>query len=405
VSASWGPEGMGRVYVFDGANGALLFTLTSPSSLNPVTGRAGDWFGESVCGLADVNGDGLGDVAVGEGGEAIYIFDGATGLVLHWLLAPNRASGGDPVSTFGGALAAVPDANGDGRPELIAGDWTTSSGSSPRAAGRAFVYYLGPETITTLIESFYWLVLGRAPEKGAVQTWETGYFQYAVAMDVDVRFVPREMGRLFFLSDEYTSRSRTNEQFITNCYWAFLDRDPRQSELDNWVGTGDGQTTPTWNRSEVMTIFAESEEFAARITKMYPDKPGAPSKNFVTTMYVGLLDRLADSAGLECAASLFDAAKAQGSIEACRTQAKQTAREILASDEFQNLIDSAIPNPHSAIVARLYRAFLGRFPADHEEAYWTGELDAGRTTTDAMIDLFAAAPEFAERLRLYFEAP
>ncbi|HUT24683.1 MAG TPA: DUF4214 domain-containing protein, partial [Sumerlaeia bacterium] len=186
-----------------------------------------------------------------------------------------------------------------------------------------------------------------------------------------------------------------------------------------WVGTGDGTTTQSaesgdrhvlarsslrpsqspvsWNRAEVMTIFAESEEFAARIVKMYPNNPGDPSRNFVTTMYIGLLDRLADSAGLEHASGLFDAAKAQGGIEACRTQAKQTAREILACDEFQ----STSPTNEDYVV-RLYRAFLGRFPADHEKSDWTGELAAGRTTTDAMIDQFAAAPEFTARLEQYF---
>ncbi|HUT23123.1 MAG TPA: DUF4214 domain-containing protein [Sumerlaeia bacterium] len=277
-------------------------------------------------------------------------------------------------------------------------------------------------------------------------------------MDVDVRFVPREMGRLFFLSDEYTTRGLSDEVFLKDCYWAFLSRYPQESELDQWLGTGDGTTAQSaesgdrhvlarsslrpsqsplsWNRAEVMSIFAESEEFAARIVKMYPDNPGDPSRNFVTAMYVGLLDRLADKEGLEYAASLFDAAKGVGqspsavessegkgvgqppsavefprgnpgggtgatrirnSIEACRTQAKRMAREILASDESQS------KNPTNGdYTVRLYRAFLGRFPADHEKAYWAGELDAGRTTTDAMTGQFGDASEFTARLNQHF---
>ena len=35
--------------------------------------------------------------------------------------------------------------------------------------------------------------------------------------------------------------------------------------------------------------------------------------------------------------------------EACRAQAKQMAQEVIASEEFQGLIDSAFRNPHSAI--------------------------------------------------------
>jgi len=464
---------LGRAYVFSGATGQLLHTLASPNPKN--------WgeFGY-VAGVPDISGDGRGEVAVGEPGRA-YLFDGASGELLQWFLSPREMETGEMSYGFG-LPAAVPDANGDGTADLIIGAFSEDAPSGTRWAGRAYVYYLQPETIASLVGSFYWFVLGRKPVDGEAAAWETGYFDYAVAMDVDVRFVPREMGRLFFLSDEYATRTRTDAEFVSDCYWAFLDRDPRQAELDNWVGAGDGTTTEesgdrhvlvrsslrpsqspvSWNRAEVMTIFAESEEFAARIVKMYPDNPGDPSRNFVTAMYIGLLDRLADKEGLEYAASLFDAAKGVGqspsavessegkgvgqppsavessegkgvgqspsavefsrgnpgggavaaltdgatrirnSIEACRTQAKQTAREILASDEFQNLIDSAIPNPHSAIVARLYRAFLGRFPADHEKSYWTGELDASRTTTDAMIDLFAAAPEFSARLNQHF---
>ncbi|HUT23125.1 MAG TPA: VCBS repeat-containing protein [Sumerlaeia bacterium] len=85
VSASSWPQGTGKVYVFDGASGSLLLTLMSTNE----SGR--DYFGWSICGLADVSGDGLGDLAVSdaERGEA-YVFDGVSGTVLHWFLAPQK---------------------------------------------------------------------------------------------------------------------------------------------------------------------------------------------------------------------------------------------------------------------------------------------------------------------------
>ena len=54
-------------------------------------------------------------------------------------------------------------------------------------------------------------------------------------------------------------------------------------------------------------------------------------------------------------------------------------------------------------VVRFYRSFLGRFPSDSEEAFWSGELDAGRQTHDSVIDLFGDAPEFTTRLVVYFQ--
>ncbi|HUT24840.1 MAG TPA: DUF4214 domain-containing protein, partial [Sumerlaeia bacterium] len=244
--------------------------------------------------------------------------------------------------------------------------------------------------IRDLIASFYQLVLGRPPEAGAVDAWHYGYFDYAVSFQIDVRFIPREMARLFFLSDEYAARNRSNAEFITDCYRAFLNRDPSDLELSNWV-------SGVWNRSEVMTIFSESDEFAGRIEAMYPGFNGDSTRNFVTFMYIGLLDRLVDQNGLEYAAGLFDAAFASGGVEAVRAQAKQMAREVIVSEEFRG------KQPTTAdYVVRFYRAFLGRFPNDSEAAFWTGELNSGRQTTDTLIDLFGDSVEFTGKLRTYF---
>jgi hypothetical protein len=244
--------------------------------------------------------------------------------------------------------------------------------------------------IRALIISFYNIILARDPEPGAVEAWEIGYFEYAVSFNIDVRFIPREMARLFFLSEEYANRSRTNAEFITDCYQVFLGRAPSQTELDNWLGG-------VWNRAQVMTVFSESEEFANRIQAMYPQYGGNSTRNFVTTMYVGLLDRLVDSAGLEYAAGLFDVARLQGGIEAVRAQAKQMGREVIVSPEFL----SKGPTNEDRVV-RLYRAFLGRFPNDSEIDYWSGLLDAGVLTPNDLIDLFAEAAEFTNRLDEFF---
>ncbi|HUT25863.1 MAG TPA: DUF4214 domain-containing protein, partial [Sumerlaeia bacterium] len=233
------------------------------------------------------------------------------------------------------------------------------------------------EPIRALIDSFYQMVLGRAPEPGAVDAWHHGYFDHAVSFNIDVRFIPREMARLFFLSEEYAARNRTDQEFITDCYRVFLERDPNPQELADWLAG-------VWNRSQVMTIFSESEEFAARIAAMYPGLGGDPTRNFVTFMYIGLLDRLVDKDGLEYASGLFDVARIQGGTEAVRAQAKQMAREVIVSEEF------LAKQPQTAdYVVRFYRAFLGRFPNDTETTYWSGEIDSGRRTTDDAIELFA----------------
>ena len=250
-----------------------------------------------------------------------------------------------------------------------------------------------PEPIRELITDFYQGILGRAPEAGAVDSWETGYFDYALSFNIDVRFVPREMARLIFLSQEYANRNRTDSDFITDCYQVFLDRDPSPTELNNWI-------TGVWNRSQVMTIFSESEEFATRIQNMYPGKQGNATRNFVTTLYIGLLDRLVDRGGLEYATGLFDAAHSSGGNEAVRAQAKQMGREVIASAEFLGK-EPAAPDH----VTRFYRAFLGRFPSDSEVTYWSGMVTGGSATYDSLIHLFGDSVEFTSRIGPYFGDP
>jgi hypothetical protein len=241
-----------------------------------------------------------------------------------------------------------------------------------------------------LITSYYNDILGRAPEAGAVDAWYDGYFAYSLAFAIDVRFVPQEMARRFFLSAEYAARNRTNEQFIRDCYQTFLRRPPSQSELDTWLAG-------VWNRPQVVTLFARSAEFETYIQGLFPGLNGVPTRNLVTTMYIGLLDRIVDSGGLAYFADLFEWTYAQGGIEGARNEARNLGRLALASAEYQS------KNPTNAThVERLYRAYLGRFPASNELDYWRGELDAGRQTTDSLIDAFAASTEFSDRLNASF---
>ena len=56
-------------------------------------------------------------------------------------------------------------------------------------------------------------------------------------------------------------------------------------------------------------------------------------------------------------------------------------------------------------VVRLYRGYLGRFPATNEVDYWRGLLDSHALTINDLIAIFAATPEFDQRLRAYFGTP
>lgn len=135
------PAGAGRAYIFSGANGALLRTLKSP-----VDEEFGG-FGGSVAGVADVNGDGRGDVIIGAGSEdpgrspmdcgRAYLFSGATGKLLRKLSSPAPQAFG----LFGHYVSGVPDVNGDGRGDVLVG--AMSESTVPNVSyteGRAYLF-------------------------------------------------------------------------------------------------------------------------------------------------------------------------------------------------------------------------------------------------------------------------
>lgn len=327
--------------------------------------------------------------------------DGIIAVWAEYDLTSRAQSGSLRLRSVGsGATAGLYRLQPDGSWLRLATSWNAGTSqvvyntSDPRTLNGVFALVDLPPNRESLarqlITSFYNDVLGRAPETGAVDAWYGGYFLYGVSFSIDVRFVPQEMGRLFFLSAEYAARNRTNAEFLRDCYQAFLHRQPSQGELDAWLSS-------SWNRPQALTLFAQSAEFASYIQGLFPALNGVPIRNLVTTMYIGLLDRIVDSAGLAYFAGTLEWAYATSGIEGARGEARNLGRAVLASAEYQS------KNPtNQTHVERLYRGYLGRFPATNELNYWRGELDAGRQTTNSLIDAFAASSEFTGRLNSYF---
>ena len=111
-----GSSAHGMVYVFSGATNQLLISYTGVL-LDP-----GAALGAAVCGIGDVTGDGVADLAAGSPGDndngvgagAVYVLSGADGSVVHKIFG---TSTGDAV----GAIVAAADLNLDGIDEILVG--------------------------------------------------------------------------------------------------------------------------------------------------------------------------------------------------------------------------------------------------------------------------------------------
>ena len=117
----------GTALVYSGKDGALLLSLTA--------GEAGDGFGTKVCSLGDLDGDGHSDVfagamysnAGGSGSGRAYAYSGKTGQLLFTI---DAESAGD---SFGSSADCTRE---EGSNLLVVGAMT----AGPKNTGRAYVY-------------------------------------------------------------------------------------------------------------------------------------------------------------------------------------------------------------------------------------------------------------------------
>ena len=132
----------GAAYVYHGGSGGVA--TTAATTLASTESNA--YFGTSVAGAGDVNGDSYADVIVGApfhangiltNAGAAYVFHGSAGVTM----TANAPLEGDQAGAyFGWSVAGAGDVNGDSYADVIVGAPYHSNGTLTNA-GAAFVYY------------------------------------------------------------------------------------------------------------------------------------------------------------------------------------------------------------------------------------------------------------------------
>lgn len=110
-----GVQNVGAVFVYSGKTGQLIRTLNDPPRGGAEAGAA---FGSALANAGDVDGDGVQDVVVGAPGEGrVYVFSGHSGNLLYSMISPLN----DAIPSFGAAVAGGQDFTEDHKPDIVVG--------------------------------------------------------------------------------------------------------------------------------------------------------------------------------------------------------------------------------------------------------------------------------------------
>jgi len=112
--------------------------------------------------------------------------------------------------------------------------------------------------VQDLITHYYLNILGRAPDSEGLNYWTDEIMNlYCIQDTVNEGFIT--MAGDFFNSPEYLGFNTDNEQYVTDLYNTFYNREPDQGGLDYWLN----ELEQGMSRNRVLEFFVDTPEFIA----------------------------------------------------------------------------------------------------------------------------------------------
>jgi RHS repeat-associated protein len=252
------------------------------------------------------------------------------------------------------------------------------------------------QRVERFITNFYYAALGRAPSAEELSQKRTALVQAAAQGQTQLVTAAITLGQTLFdlgnANSEYNQRQRSDTQFVTDLYFAYLQRPPEGGGLAYYVGQLQQQLA---SRTMVRDGFGSSTdmEFVALASTIYGTNNGnLPDRvaRYLSNMYLGAIGN-EGSFGDDLAT--LEAAAAEGQsqvIEASRT---------IGVNLFAQLARDERTSSDEDFVAALFHSFLQREPSESDLSLWIEKTqNGGRETILTMFSELPATQELAGTL-------
>jgi len=242
--------------------------------------------------------------------------------------------------------------------------------------------------ILLLVVRYYNDILGRAPEPGGAEWWQS-QIERLVSLGVDTEEGFRAIAKLFFNSQEYLSKGKTGGEYVEDLYQTFFTRTPSSSERDYWVN----RMSQGVSRNTVMNFFSFSVEFRNYLEGVFGPCLSRPEYFLVNDFYRGFLTRLPDDGGFNYWMEQIQTAQCAGDGPAIQDLAYQIASLFVSLPEYLN------KNRDSAgFVEDLYDAIMRRDGDSGGINYWVNTLETESKTRNEVMFEFTKSSEFQQRV-------
>jgi hypothetical protein len=326
------------------------------------------------------------------GGFTVYYLDGATGFTNPWYGYPTAVFT-PPSTTTTTTVAPTTTTTPVAPTTTTSANSTTTTSIQPTtsSSSSSSTTTIPTENIRALVREYYLDILDREPDQGGWDYW-VSEIERIMSLGVYVGEGFQAEARFFFNTAEYTNKNKTNAQFVTDLYQAFLQRNPDPGGLNYHVGRLSCLT-----RDMLITDFAYTPEFQQYMTNLFGPDTTRPENNLVNDFFRGLLNRFPDNGGFNYWRQQMRVAQCTGAA------AVQQLSYTIALDFMQSPEYAARNRNNTQYVEDLYNGILRRAGDCDGFTFWINELNSGASRA-AALESFTESPEFQTRVQAVIDA-